>query len=555
MYEDINRIETEIDTWLGKCLDRTIPRYKYIYHCNLAYIDCLVEHKYLFSPFEKHLQFSLNYNTYLAYEYLQEEEEFDCELDFYLYPIAFRMIIDGMFYAKLCDIFPLLHSGKAQMSVEGNDIYFHISNLPRKNYKYINDYIMRKQLSYSLQYASGLLRKCDDDDIAMKLADIYMHFWNENMFNTDYEPYTAMEWGGISFFFIVAAMRRFNKLYESDFDIVSVGSQKMMIVMSPHGTKEMRSFVPSDDDKLYDMALEDHIYKPIGNLSNPKSNISDTPLIKTKDGYIFTNPFVILFNDSMETQFMNYLRRSDNPRYLRIKDKVKEREIPLIIEMFKCKFPKSQQVSNFEVKIPNERKRKRECDVLIVDENGIGLYIELKHFYNPQSFCEIKVLDKELTAALDKMPKQLEAIRLDWDNIKRKKCLKDYELNKLYGVVVSHRYTGYDVEIKPNIPIVNVSNLYESIIEAKDIEEVYFGCQEIDMIYPEIDFIKRQLGIVYANYVFHVEYECLNPIAETIINQSIKKQAYSEIKFDRPKTYQSIKELAKAYIDIGTDGK
>ena len=44
--------------------------------------------------------------------------------------------------------------------------------------------------------ANGKLEKCDDEEIAMQLSKLYMNFWNENMINEDYEPYSSLELGG-----------------------------------------------------------------------------------------------------------------------------------------------------------------------------------------------------------------------------------------------------------------------------------------------------------------------------------------------------------------------
>ena len=45
MKEKIYEIESEIDNWLINNLDESIPRNKYIYHCNLAFIDIIVSKK------------------------------------------------------------------------------------------------------------------------------------------------------------------------------------------------------------------------------------------------------------------------------------------------------------------------------------------------------------------------------------------------------------------------------------------------------------------------------------------------------------------------------
>lgn len=548
MDKSISDIEEEIDNWIYNMLDSSIPRNEYIYHCNLAYIDIIIDQKLLFTPFEKHYLFSLNYNTHIAHLKLKETERFDYTFNRELYVIAFNMMLRGMQYSMLCDVFPLLHSEKALMKISGNEVTFDFKDIPRKHYKYISDYSIRKALSYTLQIANGKFQDADDEDIAMKLSELYLDFWNENMMYGDYEPYTRMDWGGINFFYILASMRRFNKLYKKDFNIVSLDSQKMMILFSPDGVTKMREFVPTEDDVLYKLALEDHIYKPIGKCVFPKANIADAPLNRTNDGYFFINPLVVLFNDSAETQFLNYLRRCDNERYLRIKDKIKERAIPLISEMIKYKFPCVKSISNFNIKIPLQKKNKRECDLLLIDTNGVALYIEIKHFYYPQSFCETKRVDNELSKALHKMPDQLEAIKSNWETIKQTYHV-DCNLSDLHGVIVSHRYMGFDVEIDDKYPIVSSSTLYESIAEAASLKDVYWGCKEIDEIYPTVNFIKRDLPVHFAGFTFHLEAECLDPLFEIQFIRSYRKQISKNVSSNNPSSFKNIDDLAHAYID------
>ena len=193
MKEKIYEIESEIDNWLINNLDESIPRNKYIYHCNLAFIDIIVEQKMLFTPFEKHYLFSLTYNTLIAHRKLKEEEKFDYTFDKELYILAFDRIIRGFQYSMLCDIFPLLHSKKGTIEVKDRNISFKLNNIPKKNFKYINDHSMRKTLSYMLQMANGKLEKCDDEEIAMQLSKLYMNFWNENMINEAVDTITTIK--------------------------------------------------------------------------------------------------------------------------------------------------------------------------------------------------------------------------------------------------------------------------------------------------------------------------------------------------------------------------
>lgn len=548
MDKIVNEVEEKIDKWMIENLDKSIPRNRYIYHCNLAFIDIVVDQKALFTPFERHYLFSLTYNTYIAHLTLKEEEKFDYSIDKHLYALAFNMIIKGFQYSMLCDIFPMLHSEKGVMEVNGKEITFKLKDIPKRNFKYISDYSIRKALSYTLQMVNSKFQNCDDEEIAIKLAEEYIYFWNENMRFDDYEPYSRLEWGGIGFFFVLASMRRFNKLYKNDFNILTMSPAKMMIVLSTKGVKDLRRWVPTDNDKFYELALKDNIYRPIGNGSFPKLSISEAPLNITKDGFIFANPLVILFNDSEESRFLNYLRKCDNERYLRVKDKIKERVIPIIIEMIKCKFPKVISIPNFHVKIPFQNKNKRECDLLLVNEEGSAVYLEIKHFYNPQSFCETKKVDNELNKALKKMPDQLSAITESWNDIKKSYNI-GVDLKKIQGIIVSHQYLGYDVEIDIKTPIVDVANLYESIAEANNLEEVFSKCKEIDEIYSKIKFNNKDLKFKFSEYNFTIEAEYLEPLGEIAFIKSYREQVYKNVIQGKKKDFNNPSDLAKAYLE------
>jgi hypothetical protein len=547
--EELIKLENKIDSYLFDILDSSIPRNKYIYHCNLVFIDIVLDQKLLFTVSEKDYLFSLSYNTFIAHKKLQEEIEFDFKFDRALYVYAFKMILLGMQYSLLCNVFPLIHSGKAKIEVdEFGVLAFEIKNIPRKNYKYISDYTIRKALSYTLQMANGKLSELEDEQIAMKLSEMYMNFWNENMLFQDFEPYTRLDWGGISFFFILAAMRRFNKIYKNDFDIVTTDSQKMMIILSKKGVEQLRGYVLNSDNDLYKMTLEDNIYKPLGKKLYPKLSVSDAPLNKTIDGFIFANPLVILFNDSNETRFLNYLRKHDNKRYLRIKDKIKERAIPIITEMIHYKFPEACVIPNFNILIPGSNKNHRECDMLIVDQNGYAIYIEIKHFYYPISCSETNNLDEQLSLALDKIPEQLLAIEKNWDILKQNYQITT-DLKILKGVIVSHHFTGYDVRIDANIPIVSVNTLYESIAEAQSIEEIFNGCKEIDTIYPNIKFVSRDINFLFAGIAFRTKLECLDPAFEVQFIRSYRKMVSKNLVVGRQPQFDNVSDLAKAYIE------
>ena len=495
--DNFEKIEQDIDGWLYELLDENIPRYKYIYHCNMAYTDIMVDYKIIFTTMERHCLFALNYLTHIAYLKLKEEEVFDYSIDSELYQTAFMMLLHGMHYSILCDNFTKVHSGDSRIHIQGNKIKFDTVNPPRSHYKYLNDFIMRMGLNYTLQLANEKLLQDGENDeiIAMKLMDVYMHYWDENMCNEDYEPYSAMDWCGISTFFIIAAMRRFNKLYKQNMDITKLKISDMLIIISPGKVPHIRDYVPSTNDAMYNQALEDHIYKPLGTGLYPKENIAHAPLVRTKDGYIFANALVILFNDSLESQFLDCMRKYDNKRYLRIKDKIKEREIPLIQRLVEYKLSNIKVITNCNVKIPGTRKNKRECDVILVDEHGFVLYLEVKDYYNPQSWSEKRSLDKELSEALEKLPKQLEAIEMDWEKIK---AVYDISCNitSIQGMIVSHNYTGVNVPIEKGRPIVRTVDLISSIVSKDSLKDIYMDCCEIDNIYP-----KRNMRLLHIQNI------------------------------------------------------
>jgi len=547
--EDIIKLEEKVDNYLYNILDESIPRNKYIYHCNLAFIDIVIDQKLQFTISERDFLFSLSYNTYLAHIKLIEENNFDYQFDKTLYAYAFNMIIKGMHYSLLCNAFPLVHSGLVDIiKKKDNSISFNFKDIPRKNYKYISDYTIRKYLSYSLQMAAGKLSDTDDEDAAMKLSQMYVDFWNENMLYEDFEPYTRMDIGSICFFFILAAMRRFVKLYKKDFNIVETDSQKMMIILSPKRVKQLKEYAPDCTEEIFQIALDDNTYKPIGRGLYPKISVADAPLHKTIDGYVFANPLVILFNDSYETRLLNYLRKNDNRRYLIIKDKIKERAIPIITEMIACKFPSAKVIPNFNIGIPGRRKDQRECDLLVVDNEGNALYIEIKHFYYPLSVSETKNLDEQLSLAMDKMPEQLLAIERNWKELKSKYKIA-VDLKLLKGVICSHHYIGYNVRIDSVVPIVNTNTLYQSIAESKTILDIYSGCKEIDSLYPNLRFLKSDINIPFAGIVFSTQLECLDPFFEMQFIFAMREQVSKNLVIGMRPQFHTTLDVAKAYLE------
>lgn len=367
------------------------------------------------------------------------------------------------------------------------------------------------------------------------------------MIYEDFEPYTRLDWGGITYFFILASMRRFNKLYKNDFDILKTDSQKMMIILSPNGKAGLREYANGCSDEVYNKLLYDNTYKAIGQDLYPKLSISEAPLNITKDGYIFANPIVFLFSNSAETRYLSNLRKTDRSTYLIVKDKIKERTIPVIKEMVKYKIKDVVVITNFNVPIPNQGKQKRECDILLIDKCGFATYIEIKHFYNPISFSEVKSIDKELNLSLNKMVDQLNAISEGWEYLKNIYNF-DIELREIRGVIGSHQYTGFDVPIDAEIPIVSHTGIFESIAESESVEDIYKGCKEFDILYPNIPLLNDNMVFEYANTKFEIDLEYLDPQYEIEFINSYKKQISDKTKVGERKIYSTITDLAEGYI-------
>jgi hypothetical protein len=547
----IIQIEDEVDKYLYNKLDENIPRYKYIYHMNLVYIDYVIKNQLWFSQAEKHLLFSLNYNTFLAYKKLKEEDVCDFSIDPSLYLVCFKHLILGMEYSMLCDVFPAIRSNKAKFNINEKlkKIKVELEKFPRGKYEFISKYTMKKSLSYTLQMIAGMLDNDHIEEVVWKLTKGYLSFWNENMMYGDFEPYSREDWGGVMLFFITASMRRFVRLYREDFNIEKVGSHKVMVVLSPTGKGELVGYTLSKDQKMVDEVLNDLTYKPIGNGLFPKSSISDSPIIQTKDGYLFLNPLVLLSNDSCETMLLNNLRKTDKVRYLRIKDKLKERVIPLIECLIKLKYPNSIVIKNFNLPIPKKKNQKRELDILIIDdESGFVLYIEVKHFFIPISFSEIKSLDAQLQAALTKAPDQLYAIQENWELIKQRYGVKS-EIKSIKAIILSYNYLGKDVEINADVPIVDITNFYESLAQSNTIEELYYSNKLIDYIYTEIPIISKKICFEFAGYEFDLDFEIIDPIYEIEFLKSYRKTVFSNIDLDERTVFKSIEEHAQALLN------
>ena len=317
-------------------------------------------------------------------------------------------------------------------------------------------------------------------------------------------------------------------LYDNDFDIKRLRLSQIQILFSKEGTKKIKSFIPTENDEYYQAALEDCVYKPLGKGDFPKANIADAPIIRTNNGCTFTNPLVILFNNSLDTQFLNYLRRHDNSRFLIIKDRIKERCIPQVQLLLNRKINGIKDITNFEVRIPGKDKQKRELDYLVVDSGCVGLYIEFKHFYIPESAGETKVLDVEFNKAMGKMSAQLEAIQKSWDKLSQEYKLPT-EIKELHGMIVSYMYTGMDVPFNDNYPLVNMSILSNAIEHSNSLHNIYEYCRTVEKVYRRVPTIIRKNKVYYAGYEFEVQDVALSPKFEEKINYMLNEQIYHKL--------------------------
>lgn len=547
--EKLAQIEEEVDKHLYNRLNGKIPRYKFIYHLNLVYIDFVIDNKIWFSNHEKYFSFSLNYNIFIAYKKLDEEEKTDFSFDGELYADCLDLLILGMQYAMLCEVFPAIRDGKATFNIDelGEIIRVEYDVPPKNKHEFLSKYLMKKSLSYTLQMTAGLLDNESLEEASFKLADSYVSFWNENMMYDDFDNYSREDWGSLNFFFILASMKRFLNLYRNDFKIEKNTATKSMVVLS--SKNKLTDFTFSHNEVNRDAVLNDLIYKPLGNGFFPKSSILDAPIIQTKDGFMFLNPLIMLSNSSSETMFLNNLRKNDRSRYLKIKDKLKERVIPLIYHLVKKKYPNAIAIKNFKLPIPNTKNNKRELDILLIDEKtGFALYIEVKHFFNPSSVSEIKSLDEQLNAALSKAPLQLYAIKENWELIKKRYNVKS-ELTGIEAIILSHSYLGKEIEVNQRVPIVDTANFFESMAEANTIEELYFSNKSLDEIYSSVPFISKSMEFKYGKYKFNFILEAISPEYEIKLIESYRKMVFNGINLNEQTVFKSVEEQASALFD------
>lgn len=530
--EQVDYIELEemVDNWIPKLLDKRIPRYSFIFHCNCAYVDVMIDMGCFFSSsesIERYLVFALNYLTHLAYKYLQEEEVFIYEVNDLLYEYTYKLLVQAYKYAELCDIFPKIHKNKASFSKDGDLIVVNEKELCRESMQQYEYYLLRKPLHYILQYGCGRTAKNDISERQRAIFELFNSYWGENMWNIDFEPYSGIEGKGIRDFLMYAAVKRYILLYDADFKSRTLRWTELLICFSKKGAAQIRTMIPTDNDEFFKQALEDCVYKPLGKENYPKANLADAPIIRTKDGCMFINPFILLFNNSIDTQFLNYLRRHDNERFLHIKDKIKERCIPEVETLLEERIEGIKKIANLNVKIPG-KKNKRELDLLVSDSKGNVLYIEFKHFYLPESYSEKCSLDSELKEAQRKMKAQLYAIKENSDAVMR--LLKsDCEIKKIDGIIVSYLYTGTDVDISDEYPIISLLTIKEAIKNAKELNEIYDFCQKSEKKYACVPLVKREIINEYAKMKFVITKKVFDPVFERMANKYIFEHVVKSI--------------------------
>lgn len=527
---DYDKLENLIDSWIPKMLNRKIPRYSFIFHCNCAYVDIIVESGSLFSStefIERHFVFALNYLTHLAYKYLLEEDIFLYQINDALYEYTYRLLIEAYAYGELCDIFPKIHKGKASLSKEGKLYIVKEKELIRERMQQYEYYLLRKPLHYILQYGCGRTNRNNMEERELAIFTLFKNYWSENIWNADFTPYSALEGDGLRDYLMMMAAKRYIWLYDADYKVRTLRWTQLLICFSNVGADQIRTMIPTNNQEFYQQALEDCIYKPVGKGDYPKANLADAPIIRTKDGCMFINPFILLFNNSVDTQFLNYLRRHDNKRFLQIKDKIKERCIPEVEVWLDEKIKGLKKISNFELNIPNT-KNKRELDLLVGDSVGNVLYMEFKHFYLPESYSEKNNLDKELNEAQKKMEDQIYAIKKNDEEVMQLLKL-ECKINKIYGMIVSYLYTGTDVCISDKYPIISLVTAKEAIRQSNDINEIYNFCQKSERRYVSVPIVKKQITIEYANMKFEITKTVLNPEFEKRANDCIYKQVKKAI--------------------------
>lgn len=274
----IESIESYIDSYIYNSIPKDLPRYAYVYHLQMAFTDFAVDHGAIFGPFEKHYSFSLSANTYWAYKKLEEEDNFEFEYDQKLHFIAINNILLGYQYSILCEIFPKLHNGLAELK-ETSTNHFEIieQELSREHFIFMHEYSKRNMLSYILQMLCGKNTAMDKEDRAYNLLEHYGSYWSEQLNSSDFKDYSRLEWGGVAIYFTLAALRRYISLYDNDFNIEKYHPSNLVVKLSEKWKDYLPDFLNTSIEST-NRILDDFIYKEHGYGYYPKCLITDAPI-------------------------------------------------------------------------------------------------------------------------------------------------------------------------------------------------------------------------------------------------------------------------------------
>lgn len=537
--KSIRELEREIDKHIIDRIDSKYPLYKYIYHLNLAHIDLLIHENFLNSVFEKNINSSLSANIHWAYKKLKPENKMNYDFDYRMYKDCILNIKEGIKYSYLCEEFPKIYSGFGSLKkIDNKNYVFDTKKFARSTYVYLDEYSRRNFLN------SIMLKVCSKnknmEDIDFKLSKEYVDFYAEQLNYEDFEDYDRVEWGGISFYLIMYSMRRWSMLYYKKDNLKEIHPSKFMICMSEKWKQNFAHNLNTSSNSI-EKVMNDFIYIYSGKGLDQGTNICDRPVIKTKDNNIFVNPFIIL-STHPDTRYLNMIKnQKEITKYLKLKDKIKERHIPFIIALIKKKIPNVKIISNFKVNMENG-KGERELDLLLLDEkNSLGLYIEIKYFYEPKSFSQYKNLDSELNKAVNKLNDQISDLKFDWENVNKKANCKN-KIKVIEGMIVSYSYLGLDIEVNKKFPILNTSLFYEAIYYSNTLEELIKECKGVDDVYSLPLINHNNKTFKFANNTFSV------PVME--IDREIDrvlKQRYDEIAEDY---VNNNKKISRYDLDI-----
>lgn len=542
--KEINNLEKKIDEYIIKKINPIYPRYKYIHHLNLAHISVMLHYGILFTPLERYYNLSLSANINWAYKKLSSESTYDLNIDTNLYFECINNIIDGSNYAILCDEFTKLRLNKSQiLKINDFNYTFTSKSMPRLNALYAKEYNSRQQVK-------SILKHICDSNIEHKnlnelLSKEYCSYLAERLESKDYTDYDRSDWFKLTNHIMSYCMESYATLYKNNFELNTISKYPLLVEFTQNHINKVSSIYNISYDSTKKI-LNDFIYKPNTNSLYPKCNICDAPIIKTSDNYFMVNPFAIL-SDYIDTRHLNYLRKFKNSKYTDIKSNISERHFDLIIELIKKQMPNIYVIKNFSLNICNNKSNKknsRELDIFLFDDKtGEGLYLEIKYYYKPLSFSEYNKLDIELNFALEKMPKQLQDLKSNWNHIKQQHNLKS-NITSLNGIITSYDYFGIDVPTNSIYPIINRHMLYKSIINSSNIKDIFIKCklQEKSLYVP---IIKDEL--------FEFEFAGITFTASIpSINNEFKDIIETQHKLQMEKFFKNINTLETSHKNIDT---